>query len=243
MKRLLACGALLFVASFSPVRAAPHAKTNPDAATFWSKGVEEKESAAVSRPAPVATPTAPELVSAPPVARTTQRKTAPRRAQLLFVVLILCGLASKRRLPQRAFARMRRLHHRPSAAERGRAKVGELRIVAATLGDAEIRTHLDAICGTSDEIFTLFEQRPELSRNSGLIEFTVNHVLTVAASYRDLARTGLPAATPALTRATSLLASIDGNLRNQFERLLEDDLTQLMSAIELLDARLEIEAE
>jgi hypothetical protein len=243
MKRLLACGALLFVASFAPVRAAPHAQANADASTFWSKGAKEQPAVAVSRPVPAASPTASESVPAPPAARATQHKKTPRRAQLVFAALVLCGLASKRRLPQRAFARMKRLHHRPSVADRGRARVAELRVVAATLGDADVRTHLDAICGTSDEIFTLFEQRPELTRNSGLIEFTLNHVLTIASSYRDLARTGLSAKTPALTRATALLASIDGSLRSQFERLLENDLTQLMSAIELLDARLEIEAE
>lgn len=153
MKRLLACGALLFVASFAPVRAAPHSRANPDAAMFWSQRSEETVAAALSRQAPV--PFAPESVTPPPVARATQRKTPPRRGQLLLAVLILCGVASKQRLPQRAFAWMKRLHHRPSAAERGRTKVCQLRIVAATLADAEVRTHLDAICGTSDEIFTL----------------------------------------------------------------------------------------
>jgi hypothetical protein len=138
---------------------------------------------------------------------------------------------------------MKRLLHKRSPAERGRARVAELRLIAATLGDSEVRTHLDAICATADEVFTLFHQRPQLCRNSGLIEFMLGQVLTIASSYRDLARTGVPATTAALARATALLASIDGSLRSQFERLLEDDLTQLMSAIELLDARLEIEAE
>ncbi len=241
MKRLSRCAKLLLIlAAFASIRASPPARPNPDAATFWSQRTAEP----VSPPAAISVPSRVPSQSPPP--SHSQIRTWHVRQLFLYVALTVLGIASaKRRLPQRTSAMvMKRLRSaRRGPVERGRERVHELRTVAATFGSGEVRDHLDAICLTCDEIFALFEQRPELQRNSGLIEFTLENVFTIASRYRDLARTSLPAMTPALQRAVTLLASIDGSLRRQFERLLQDDLTQLMSAIELLDTRLEFEAE
>jgi 5-bromo-4-chloroindolyl phosphate hydrolysis protein len=128
--------------------------------------------------------------------------------------------------------------------ERGRASLRNLNVVATGIDKKEVQSAIAGICASGEKIFAIFESDPEKVRYArGFVEFTLQRTLKIATGYRDLVRSGLPSAAPTLERAEKLLATIDGSLHAQIERLMQEDVADLDSEIEVLSTRLEIEGD
>jgi hypothetical protein len=128
---------------------------------------------------------------------------------------------------------------RANFLEPRRAKLNEIRLAASS----EIQSTIDSIATTCEEMFAIIEQQPTLGRRcGGFIDFALDKTLRIVVRYGDLHRTAPTAARPALERAAMALTSIEASLRQQLERLMHDGLTQLVTDIDVLDARLEFES-
>jgi 5-bromo-4-chloroindolyl phosphate hydrolysis protein len=127
---------------------------------------------------------------------------------------------------------------------RGRAQVARLRALSNSIGKPSVRASTVHICLLADQIFAILVADPAktpLAR--GFVDYTLTKTLTIITRYCDLSSRGMPSAQPTLEKAESLLAMIDTSFGEQIEKLLREDVADLDSEIEVLQARLELEGD
>lgn len=147
-------------------------------------------------------------------------------------------LPSPIRNPEEADALTRQL------IDRGRQQLAELRRLAVVVPKDSVKTSVTNICGSAAEIFSVFEATPRkapLAR--GFVDYTLGRTVTILRRYQELSSRGIGSARETLEKTESLLAMIDESFREQLARLMNEDVADLDSEIEVLKTRLEIEGE
>lgn len=130
------------------------------------------------------------------------------------------------------------------AVARGREQVAQLRALSGQIEKPEVRASVAHICVLAEQIFGILLADPSKTpRARGFVEYTLTKTLTIFTRYCDLSSRALSSARETLTRAESLLATIDASFGEQIEKLLSEDVADLDSQIEVLQARLEVEGD
>jgi 5-bromo-4-chloroindolyl phosphate hydrolysis protein len=130
------------------------------------------------------------------------------------------------------------------AIESGRAQVRELQAMAPSITKETVRSSIDSICSSADQIFGIFEADPRKAPMArGFVQYTLARTGTIVTRYRDLSSRRVAAAQQTLEKTEHLLTTIDSSFKEQIERLLLEDVADLDSEIEVLKTRLEIEGE
>lgn len=128
--------------------------------------------------------------------------------------------------------------------ENGRRQVVQLRELSGRIAKPSVRASVAHICILAEQIFAIFLADPgktPLAR--GFVEYTLGKTSTIVTRYCELSSRALPSAKATLDKAESLLATIDASFGEQIEKLLREDVADLDSQIEVLQTRLEIEAD
>ena len=130
------------------------------------------------------------------------------------------------------------------AVARGRQQVERLRKLSGSISKSDVRASVAHICIMAEQIFAIFLGDPAkapLAR--GFVDYTLTQTTTIVTRYCELSSRSLSSATPTLERAESLLTMIEKSFAEQIEKLLSEDVADLDSEIEVLQARVELEGD
>jgi 5-bromo-4-chloroindolyl phosphate hydrolysis protein len=130
------------------------------------------------------------------------------------------------------------------ALEEGRTKIRDIVRYGSSLPKEEIRAKVKALAATAEKIFTNIERDPkDLHRARQFLNYYLDAATNIVKRYAELVAQQSRSAEvqETLEKAESVLGLIDNAFENQLSRLLQDDVMNLDTEIELLQKTVETE--
>ncbi|MDQ1354621.1 MAG: hypothetical protein QG657_4930 [Acidobacteriota bacterium] len=128
--------------------------------------------------------------------------------------------------------------------EEGYWKLGQIRAFAGRIQDKRISRKVEAIGNAVEEIFENFKKDPkDIKAARSFLNYQLDAAIKVITKYYELSNRRVQSAdiTGSLNKTESLLESIEKAFKNQLAKLLEDDVMELDTEVELLKKTLKME--